>query len=647
MQSNDPAHSAEDSAERMLWPYFGNVNPVWSWGLALPEAALVTTWHGCHERLSEVYSSCGEIPADKIRLPDHVFPVVSKIEPGCHLGLLVPVSAEPRERWHVSDAFGRFVPDRGSVDASFDWLIGTIEDAWRSSQGSVLPLRWRQPFALHVIPPVHLDSVKGSSLQWPMAVALLRAAAAAGDPAGLPFGPGPVFATGTLGASGLVGPVDHVREKLEGFWREYGKGRPVLLTSTQKDELEALEALSSFGFSEANVHEVNSLMDLFELPQFQKACAALSDSPKSTDLDHYMLAIEREDAGIRFSQVSDMVEWLLPEASSLPSYAFRLRFKRGQVHLHGGAAPVSREDWVALDQLVATHSVQFGADDRLALAAAWGVYWMDVGSPEEGLRRLDQPDIAEARKHASLGQRAEWHDVAAELSRAAGHHDRAVEEGWSALRAATGGQGRLAGKMANHTVHALLCRARATTGAPREQDLQAAQTLLGESKGIYAPSLDPRTRDSHLGFCRHLDAEWHRVAGLGYAPEMRNAALGYWDHPYLFTLLSAARNPANPPQQRRHCAEVLFRHAESMRDRLKGEVFVLFVAIYNIVRAAAFGDPLDVAVDRLESVLCDHAATMVGWPRRLQPALAALRAAETPAQTRLAVDALCDAVPHH
>lgn len=649
MQAASQHGDGMDEIERLLLRLFGTGNPVWSWGVLPPSALGAASdggkppaWHGCPDTVRAAH---GDIAG--VRLPDHVFPVVSTIAPGRFLGLTVPVSAEPRARWHVSDAFGRFVENCGSVDESFEHLLQTIERAWRDTRGGVLPLRWRQPFAFQVLANVHLGSIAGESLQWPLAVALLRAAASGGDPGHLPFGRGPVFATGLLHDSGRIGWVGHLEGKLRGFWREYGKKRPLLLTTAQRGHIDALaEKNPCWSLDGLDVHVVDSLADLFNLPAFAKARASLVAAPRTTELDPFMLAMEQDDLGIRFERVADMVAWLLPSASAKPTYAFRLRCKRGQVLLHRGDAPASRADWEAMDTLLADNPESFGAADRIRLAAAWGVYWMDAGDPAEGLRRLDDPSVVDALPHADLAARAEWHGVAAELSRASGNPGRAVEEGWRGLRTAIAGQGHLTGRMANHTVHALLHRARAGRGTARGDDLEAARDLLGDSMGVYAPSLDPHAKEIHLGFCRHMEAEWHRLSGASYTPLPHASPPGIWDHPRLFTLLSAARNPANDPALRRSCASDLCQCAEAARQALQGPVFALLCAVYAVFHAHLRGDPTDAAVDRLEETLCAHPG-LLGWPNRLRPALEALQAAAAPEERQAAVDLLCDAIPHH
>lgn len=635
-----------------LADFFGTGNPVWCHQVrALAHRVSLhinksTVMYGCANAFCSEHGANALASFPPLQLPDHVFPIVAETEPGKSLGLVVPVSAIPREQWHLSDAFGRFGRDCDSVATSFEWLLEVIEANWRSKWGAVLPLRWKQPFAFQVLAPVHLESIDGMSLQWPLTLALLRAAASGGDVNRLPFGRGPIFATGTVHPSGAIGWVRNTGEKLCGFCREFGTDRPVLLTSVQRRELEATEGAHRRWLSRLSIQVINGLHALFDLPEFVAARDALTAPPRATELDQFMMAMERDDAGIRFQHVANMVEWLLPAAKLKPAYAFRLHEKRGQVRLHRGDAPAAREDWEAMDDLLEQHQGLFGVGDRIRLAAAWGVYWMDAWEPEDGLRRLDSAEIAGNLQHADLATRAEWHGVAAELSRISGNYDRAVAEGRCALRIAEAGHGRLVGRMANHTVHALICRARAGQSEDRDRDLREARDLLDRSMREYAPHLDLRAREFQLGFCRPLEAELHRLAGLPYEPVFRDARLRIWDHPHLFTLLSAARNPANEPLLRQQCATQLCLGSEAMFSDHKGAVFALLAALYGLVRAQLNGQGLEAYLGRVEAVLKQFPA-LSGWQRNVQPAIDGLRSGTTDFENQMVLNELCDRVPYH
>jgi len=594
-----------------LLPYFRASNPVWA---ALHGAPL---------------PGSGPPPA-------HVIPAVDAQESGGATGLMVPLALSPASNWHVSDAFGRFGGEDLTIWESFDALLGTIERCWRRHFGVQLPLRWRSPLAISVEAPVHLKVIAGHSLEWPLALAVLRAAAGRGV---LPFGDGPVFATGLLLSNGSIGPAGHVREKLSGFWREYGRDRPVLLSPQQRDSLQDEE------LEGATVHVVDHLSDLFFLDAFRPAAAALNAPATAWELDSVLRQGAMYAGELQFDRVKAMTEWALPAAQSLPHYAFRIRMQRGAVLLHGGRTAESEEDWAALRALLASNRDAFDADDRAMLAAHLSTFELDCGRcdpaaimafvREQGLF-AQAPCGAEAKAYL-LGELSQLH-------RAAGACDEALEYGQAALQIARARNVSQAGKYANFVVHAHLTRARERAHS-RSHDLDKAWHLLQESKSVLAPAHDEANRASHLGFCRHYEAEWNRLRGVPCLPPAVVRPPDYWTHPDLFAMLAAARNWANPVRVQQVAAQSLVSAAEEILHWADTPIFRLFHSVYRVVYAQVCDDSVAVALGQLDALLQEDAC-LIHWRDRLGASIRKWQAdGGTP--DRNSLDRLCDAIPHH
>lgn len=635
-----------DDREVALWPFYWRANPAWAVGVpgAWPNPETMgTVWGDAAAVDRALGGSASPFPNVALRLPDHVFPVVAPVDRTCRLGLMVPVLAKPAAAWRLSDAFGRFGwPEEGSVTTAFSHLLGILEETWRAHFRKVLPLRWRQPHEFQLGIPVHLDAIQGESLQWPLALALLRAAGSRGVPGRLPFGPGPVFATGEIDKAGRILDVDDVPVKLQGFLREYGPNRPLLLTRGQRD-------LVADRLPEgAVVHEINHLGELYASPDFAAGAAQLNRGPQAHTLDRLMLEMELDNAGVRFAQTLDMVNWLLPCTNNKPVYAFRLRMQRGQVCLHHGATEASEENWRIMDRLLRDYGKYFGADDRLALTNAWAEYWTDSGSPERALGILQSRIAQEMLPHASIRERTLYWGQCSQALRSEGRQEEAVVAGGCALDLARQGCGSLAGRFANFTVHALLTRARGG-GPTAPGDLAEAYQLLQESREHLMPGSDPHACVIHLGFCRHYEAEFHRISGLAYAPETFERAPGTWDHPQLFTLLSAMRNEANPESKRRaYARSLLALSADFKRAMDRTPLFLLFHAVYAVACSAVLGKQTGEATDNLDLLLHTD-PRLAGWANRLHPSLKALRAAQQQGAEAewAAIGVVCDAIPYH
>lgn len=566
--------------------------------------------------------------------PQHVIPVLASRGNGERVGLVVPLEVQPGGQWHVSDAFGRFGAAGASVQQAFEGLLKTLECAWRSKRGSVLPLAWRHPQEIRLGAPVHMEAIAGHSLQWPLVVALLR-----GCTEEAVLGEGPVFATGLVRPSGVIGEVAGLREKLEGFVREYGEGRVALITPRQRAALDArlLEKVA--------VHEVRGLGDLFALKEFAPAIEALSRAAAPQELDAVVMTMDREAAAVRFDRVRDMAEWALPCAGELPAYAFRVRMRRGSMLLHRGETARSGEDWRELRALLAAERYTFDDTDRAEFAAAVLTYLMDMGvrdahAAEEWLDGINLEEVMRtARREAAAMLAGEL----SQFSRAVGELEQAVAFGERALRIAREHHLAMVGKYNNFVIHARLAQARAG-GAHWVAALGDAARRLEASRGELAPAPGDPMRDTHLGFCDHYEAELRRLQGLPYTVRELGRPPGAWDHPYLFALLASARNRCNTRQQRVDAAERLVIAARDLRKWSDGPIFGLFLGIYEVVAANLRCEDIGAALGILEQTLeGGEEKGLAGWQARLEPALAALRSGNA----SHGVEALCDAIPHH
>lgn len=603
----------------------------------------------------------------------HVFPTVGI--GASPTGFMVPIGIEESPEWHISDAFMRFRFSRESSDLSIpgdpaksgarpqggsnlnkfdvvskpkdpaegiESLLKLVESAWqRIHPGEALPLRWRHSLSIRVLIPLHLDMIDGESLQVPCLVAVLRALGealvSATSPARLPFGNMPVFATGTLDANGRFGDVGGLLVKLRGFVREYGEGRPAILTRKQEKDLGRSTA-GRLLLRQVVPHIADNLDDLLHLPEMAQGLKRLTESPHPTEIDGLLSEMERMSRGIRFKDVAQICAWLLPKMES-PCYRFKLLCTTGLTLCHQGrfidSGPYLRD---AADVLAANPGL-FGVPDRIMLASHWGVLAVDAADPS--LARPFLRGLAGTLPHASESDRVKYWGTLCQINRIAGKLDDAVAAGRRAVVGADQSLANDAGRDRNYLVHALIARAR-VQASQRRRDLEEASLVLRDSREKWVPAGNRSAGASHLGFCLHYESEIARLQGKRFTPPATPPWEGEWGHPWLFVLLACARNRAHTAQERLEYADRLIA-VKQVTKFGDATLFALLAHTYRIYRAILAGESAGAHLDALEA-WCGRCKEngFPGWSRRLGGILGDLRAGK-----KGAVEALCDAIPYH
>lgn len=572
----------------------------------------------------------------------HVFPVYST---ELDVGLMVPLEIAPDEEWHISDAFGTFGfknPTYKRPPLVFHELLQRIEKAWLECHPDrVLPLRWRRAFSLHLLCPVHMNTIEGESLQAPLVIALLRAIserpATKKAEAVLPFGNGPIFATGTLQPDHTFGPIESLERKLEAFVREYGEGLPAILTSYQIKMLEATDPGKGF-LRAVKVYQADDLPQLFGLLELKEALDRLCEAPHPTEIDHLLASMRRMQQGIRFNDVEAMSKWLLPDIES-PVYRFQLVRQAGLIFAHRGQFSQSQARFDMAADILSQHPHWFGVVEKIQLATAWGTLAFDacdVSSAEPSIRmaQLELP-------YAPAAEKARFWGTCCQLYRLAGRLDEAVEAGRRAISYTDQALASEGGRDRNYLVHALLARARSNPIA-KAGDLAEAAEILRQSQNEWAPLGNTRARQAHLGFCLHYEAEIARLQDRPFYPPEAPPWSGTWGHPWMFVLLSCARNPQHTGEERIHYARRLVAFAIS-QARHPDSLFSLFLAVYRIYLGALPGENLDVPLGDMMA-WCRRLGErgFPGWQRRLSPYIDSISMKQPES-----VEALCDAIPYH
>lgn len=76
-----------------------------------------------------------------------------------------------------------------------------------------------------------------------------------------------------------------------------------------------------------------------------------------------------------------------------------------------------------------------------------------------------------------------------------------------------------AGRSRNYLVHALIAAARESVRSPHHALIDEAEHLLLASVASWVPKDSAQSRQSHRGFCLHLDAEVKRLRGTPFVPD--------------------------------------------------------------------------------------------------------------------------------
>ena len=563
----------------------------------------------------------------------HVFPVYQDILDEC---FMVPLQIAPSDDWQISDAFGTFRKSSGrkTLLESFEDFLKDIEKIWNTEiSGKKLPLRWRKSFAISMKSLLNYDAIDGESLQVPLAVAVLRAFSetlSTPSSAGvLPFGKQPVFSTGALELhTGAFREVEEVAKKLAAFVREYGEGLPAVLTKQQIEALSGTPLLN-----QVEIKQANNLTELMKLPELNPALCALCDPPLPTETDRLMGLMFRMRRSIRFGDMRGIIEWLRPSIHS-PVYAFQLERNLGQTFSHKGQFPEARERLNIASEILRAHSEWFGISDIIDLTTAWCTTAVDACAPDMAEYWLTRAEAD--MDHARASDRVKFWGTRSQLYRMVGDYDKAVEAGQKAVQYADIALAGEAGTDRNYLIHALIARARNNPGV-RKFDLMEAEKLLQESQNQWAPI---EKREAHLGFCLHYQAEIARLQGRPFYIEEKPPWSGHWGHPWMFVLLSGARNEKNAWNDRMRYAKGMVNFSGDLATKIRESLFELFHCILSVYFNSMLEQPVDTQLDHM-SAWCGSILEkgFSGWQQRLAPLINTIRA--NPGKMKY-IDVLCD-----
>ncbi|HOH52172.1 MAG TPA: hypothetical protein PLI98_15675, partial [Candidatus Hydrogenedentes bacterium] len=559
----------------------------------------------------------------------HAFPVYSH-EARTAFMIPVEIAAQQEGPWQVSDAFGRFSL-RGRTEetyplATVGLLLEQVEQAWEACKNRPLLLFARFPQRMTLGCPVHLDAIDGDSLQLPLLVALIRSTAGARGT--LPFGPGPVFSSGTVDLSdGAFGEVGFLKEKIRGFLREYGRGHPALLTPIQ------MEQAAPFREEFSALHEAANLDELVALPEVSGALEAVSRrAPSSRELSSLareMERLERTGAGPTLERI---LAWALPSLEGRPGLRFVYLYHAALSACHRGMYLSQKARFCELRRMIGQHRQAFGVNERVRLAAGWATEAFDHCDNNRDLEHLFCSLEKDGLGHASMAERARFWGARSQFLRLGGRHSEAAEAAKQAVRFAELADPAETGRDINYQIHALLRRAQA--------DQHALPSLLKEAHRLLGQSRKAAPDDSfHQLFCVYYGGELARLRGVRWAPP-GEVWQGTASHPRAFCLMSCARNGKNSSARRR---EAVGRAAEMM-EALHGhpdDLFGLFEGVFRHYAAALAGDG---AADGLRRQLKEWlgADEHAGWRARMRRALAGGSLLSDMDRAEM----LCDAIPH-
>ena len=646
-------NSCSRETRALLTNLFGLANPIYACGQILektdvaedvkqflfPDGSASLFLEGIPGRIIEIAKKIG-VSAELIRTKPvfHAFPVYQEM---LDEGFMVPLEIMQTEDWQISDAFGTFgYANKKTVKEAFEDFLKSLEKAWaQTHKGQILPLRWRKSFVISLQGYFHYNAIGGKSLQVPLAVAILRSfsekLSTAHSSRKMPFGDQPVFSTGTLdlktGNFGWVGKVD---KKLEAFVREYGEGLPAVLTGAQIEDLK-----NNLLLEKVQLHKADNIKELLSLDQLKPALDELCQPPAPTEIDRLMELMFRLRRSIRFGDMADIIKWLRPNIKS-PVYQFQLDRNLGLTAAHRGDFLTAKLLLDEAGQLINTHSQWFGISDIIDMTTAWCTVVIDACAPELAEHWLEraQAHIEQAR----AADRVKFWGTRCQLYRLTGEWDKAIDAGRKSVEYADMSLAGEAGQDRNYLIHALITRAK-HRDETRDGDLAEAEMLLEESMNPYAPV---EKRESHLGFCLHLEAEIARLKGVEFTPPEKPPWSGDWGHPWLFVLLSCARNQKKSAQRRNEYAKKLVEFSGNLRKKMKGDsLFELLDAVYDVFYHAMQEQTVDAGLKRIE-VWCENIKTkgFPGWFNRLTPYIKAIRSA--PGEMG-PVETLCDAVFYH
>ena len=591
------------------------------------------TLYGPLERIQNACNGIGVTQSIRHEPVYHVFPVYQYIVDEC---FMVPLQIKPSDDWQISDAFATFQKqsDKNTLLETFEDFLKNIERIWNTENpGKILPLRWRKSFALSMKSLLNYDAIEGESLQVPLAIAILRAFSETLDTprsvGKLPFGKQPIFSTGKLYLeTGHFGEVGEVAKKLAAFVREYGDGLVAVLTDHQIWELNGNPLLN-----QVEIKQVNNLTELMNLPELYPALCALCDPPLPTEIDRLLALMFRMRRGIRFGDMTDIIKWLRPNIHS-PVYKFQLERNLGQTYLHKGRFPEAKDRLDVAGNLIEAHPEWFGISDIIDLTTAWCTMAEDACAPDMAECWLTRAEANMDQARAS--DRVKFWGTRCQLYRMKGEYDQAVEAGQKAVKYADMALAGEAGVDRNYLIHALISRAQ-NNPLTSESDLTEAEKLLKESQNQWAPI---EKRDAHRGFCLHFEAEIARLQGRCFSPPPKPPWSGDWGHPWMFVLLSCARNEKNNWNDRIRYAEDMVDFSGDLMNKIKVSLFELFHHILSMYFNSMMKQPVNKQLYQI-SEWCDAILKkgFPGWRYRLMPFVNNIRANHG---DMIYVDTLCD-----
>lgn len=569
-----------------------------------------------------------------VELPQHVFPVH---EQSTDRGYVIPLAIHPADVWRVSDAFGTFGRS-GRTDPTDRLLelLGRVEDAWEQAGGAVLPARWSCAYSLRLSCPAHFELFEGRSLQLPLLVALLRVLAGSSTASVEELPRGPVFATGTVDPDdGRFGRVLNLEAKLTGFLRELGSGRAAVLTTEQQHELASARPEL---LEQVQIIPADTLTELLGYEPIAQGLRALCTRYDSSSCEMLLNRMIHHAHRLEFREMQRLSSWALSHVEG-PCHRFQFSCHAALQFFHQGRFLQGWRHLQLAMQLFDAHTELFGVDDWARLLTIMGVLAIDAHhacAAAEVMDRLEQYPLA----HLSGQRRLRVLGALCQLHRHFGNHEPAIEAGREAASLADAIHAHEADRSRNYLAHALINAYREDPGASGRL-LEEAQQLIDASRRIGSSRTGTAARLAHLGFCRHLDAEIARLAGRPFAPG-EPCWQGDWGHPWLFTLLSCARNPRNDPELRSQCLAGLLEHsAEAVQRHGQHSLFGLLHAVYRYY-AAIFRNEDSAPARQSVTDWCATLATagFPGWQQHLAAFV------ESPTSPDSA-EALCDAIRYH
>ncbi len=440
-------------------------------------------------------------------LSRHVLPLfVEQIKTGIIVGLRLEAS----KAWRASDAFGRFADGEDLLPgAALERLLRQMEEHLGKQIGSPTPIRLRMSLDISLTCPVHLDMIPGKSLKLPLALAILREQVALKHRDADFLGAGPVFCTGNLTQDCLTGVVDNIPEKAQGFLRECGTGHPAVLPKANAGDLNNLK--SDF----STVHYIGSLAELARrLPVLSET---LREGPDAMELDALVRRLDERHLSRDFAEVGFAAKWALK--GNIPGYyRRRMDYFTTRCLTHKGFIIPSAEQGhtLRLNAGVTGMAVCSGiscpgchsADDRLREEFVVSDAFCMAGDFDHANEELR--DLESALCQASVAARTEYWGIRSRVAGFCGDTEDAVAHARRAIACADHGATSLSGQSRNYLIRALMDGA---VGGERLDRLKEAETVLEQSRTIYAPRVSPARLKEHMAHCHRLEARLARLRG--------------------------------------------------------------------------------------------------------------------------------------